>query len=209
MSAEQGKFVPPSDADVTRLVTENPLAWVVTSSGEDFYATLLPLRPVLDASGRIERLLGHCARSNPLVNALTRNPRALLLFMGPNGYISPSWMKDRTQAPTWNYATVQYVVDIELIDDDTALDEVLRDLVGAMEAGRPRAWSTREMGERYRTLARRIIPFVARIRERRAKFKLGQDERDDVYSDIVSGLEAGGFKEVREWMRRANSSRER
>lgn len=209
MSADDAKFAPPSEADVTRLVTENPLAWVVAAPGEDLFATSLPLRPVLDASGRIERLLGHCARSNPVVNALRRNPRALLLFMGPNEYISPSWMKDRTQAPTWNYATVQYVVEIELIDDDTTLDEVLRDLVGAMEAGRPRAWSTTEMGERYRALARRIIPFAARIRERRAKFKFGQDERDDTYSDIVSGLEAGGLKELREWMRRANSSRDR
>lgn len=208
MNAERGKFAPPSEAEVTRLVTENPLAWVVAGSGDDFCATLVPMRPVLDSAGKIERLLGHCGRTNPLVRALGRSPRALLLFMGPHAYVSASWMKDRTQAPTWNYPTVQYLVDIELVDEAATLDEVLADLVAAMEAGRPRAWSAAEMGERYRLLASRIIPFVARIVERRARFKLGQDERDDVYGDIVSGLEANGFEALREWMRRANPHRD-
>ncbi|MGH8287239.1 MAG: FMN-binding negative transcriptional regulator, partial [Steroidobacteraceae bacterium] len=184
MSADDAKFAPPSEVDVTRLVLENPLAWVVSFSEADFCATPLPLRPVLDARGNVERLLGHCARSNRLVEMLKRDPRALLLFIGPNGYISPSWMADRTQAPTWNYATVQYLVDIEFIDEDAELDAVMRDLVSAMEAGRLRAWSTDDMGARYRALARRIIAFKAHIRARRAKFKLGQDERDDVYADI-------------------------
>jgi transcriptional regulator len=201
------RFAPPSEAEVTRLVLEHPLAWVISMSADDYCATSLPLRPVLDSDGGVEQFLGHFARSNGHLELVRRQPRALLLFRGPHGYVSPSWFTDRTQAPTWNYASAQYVVDITLLESEGELDEVLRDLIGAMEAGRPNAWNAAEMGPRYRRLASGIVAFRARIVERRAKYKLGQDERDDVYAEILRALEANGSTELSEWMRRANPDR--
>ena len=99
------------------------------------------------------------------------------------------------------------MVDIEFFDDTDKLDGLLRELVGAMEHGRPRAWSPDEMGERYRNLSRHVIGFNARIRARRARFKLGQDERDDVYADITAALAKGDERELLDWMIRCNSGR--
>ena len=48
------------------------------------------------------------------------------------------------------------------------------------------------MGERYDRILRGIVPFRATVRAARPAFKLGQDERDDVYTDILAGLEADG-----------------
>jgi predicted FMN-binding regulatory protein PaiB len=152
-------------------------------------------------------LLGHMSRANPLVAALQARPRALAMFMGPQGYVSPSWMADRTQAPTWNYASAQFVVDVTFTGTDAELDPLMSDLVGAMESQRPRAWSAGEMGPRYRKLADRVIGFHAAVRAARVKFKLGQDERDDVYGDIVRGLAAEGRNELLEWMQRSNPGR--
>jgi len=207
MSRADDKFAPPSEAEVVRLILENPLAWIVSCGAGDFSATLLPLRAVTDAQGGLERLVGHFARSNGHVELLQRDPRAVILFLGPHGYISPSWMHDRTWAPTWNYASAQFMVDIEFFDDTDKLDGLLRELVGAMEHGRPRAWSPDEMGERYRNLSRHVIGFNARIRARRARFKLGQDERDDVYADITAALAKGDERELLDWMIRCNSGR--
>ena len=210
MSAVSHKFAPSSEAEVTRLVLEYPFAWLVTVAPEgDFAATPLPLRPAIDERGEVSALLGHFARSNPHVALLRRVPRTLVLFMGPHGYISSSWLTDRTRTPTWNYASAQYLVDIELIDDDPAVtDEIVADLIGAMEAGRPGAWTSAEMGARYARLVSGIIAFRAHIRERRVKFKLGQDERDSEYADIVRALAAaGGDLTLLEWMQRANPSR--
>jgi len=210
MSAVSQKFAPPSEADVTRLVLEYPFSWLITMAPEgEFAATPLPLRPVIDERGEVSALLGHFARSNPHVTLLRRAPRTLVLFMGPHGYISSSWLADRTRTPTWNYATAQYLVDIELIDDDpAATDEIVGDLIGAMEAKRPGAWSSEEMGSRYARLITGIIAFRAHIRERRVKFKLGQDERDSEYADIMRALAtAGGDRTLLEWMQRANPSR--
>lgn len=174
---------------------------------DDCVATAAPLRPIADSAGKLVRLEGHFARSNRHVEVLKQNPRAMILFMGPQGYVSPSWMRDRTQAPTWNYASAQYLVDIAFTNNAEKLGEHLNDLVGAMETGRPRAWSVGEMGARYELLAKRVIGFEAVIRERRVKFKLGQDERDDVFADIMSALVGGGDRELHDWMARSNSHR--
>lgn len=209
--AAAGKFAPPDEAEVARLLLGHPFAWVVTSHEDGPCATPLPLRPVLDGSGGFTELLGHFARGNPHADLVRRAPRALVLFMGPHGYVSASWFTDRTRTPTWNYAAAQFLVDIELVEDEAGTAHVLRDLVGAMEQGRLRAWSIEEMGPRYSQLARGIVAFRARIVERRVKFKLGQDERDAEYADIVGALGggAGGRSgdDLLEWMQRCNRSR--
>jgi predicted FMN-binding regulatory protein PaiB len=201
------RFAPRSPADVLRLVRENPLAWVVSRSGDGFIATPLPLRPVAGAQGNIERILGHFARSNAHVEALRQEPRAILLFLGPHGYISPSWMHDRTWGPTWNYAVAQFVVDIEFHEDPVLLEGVLRDLVGALEEGHENAWQIEELGPRYDQLSRHIVPFVAHIRAQRARFKLGQDERDAIFQDITATLRAHGDDELLRWTEEQNSWR--
>jgi transcriptional regulator len=209
-SASDSRYAPASEADVTRLVLENPLAWVVSTTADEWRATPLPLRPEgAGADEPIAALLGHFARSNPHADLVRRQSRALVLFTGVQGYISPSWLHDRTQAPTWNYATIQYAVDIQLMADDIGPHGVLGDLVGAIESGRPSAWSPAEMGARYELLAQRIIAFRAVIQERRVRFKLGQDERDDVFHDIVAALEAEGATRLSAWMKRANATRSR
>jgi transcriptional regulator len=201
------KFAPRAPADVLRLMRAHPLAWLVSGHSADPHATLLPLLPVISAEGVLAGLSGHLPRANPQFQALQREPRALVLFLGPEGYVSPSWMSDRSQAPTWNYASCQCVVNIEFHDDPGALRAHLEELVDTMEAGRERAWAVEEMGARYSSLAARIVPFVAHIRELRERYKLGQDERDDVYADITLGLADGDNAPLLEWMRYFNPGR--
>lgn len=190
-----------SEADVVALVREHPFAWVVSAAG-GFSATPLPLRPVVDAAGSLVALLGHFARSNPQVERLRAAPRAHLLFMGPNGYVSPSWLDDRTQAPTWNYACAVFDCDVSWLEGDAETEGLLRDLVDAMEQGRPQAWRVDEMGTRYRDLSRGIVGFRAQIRDRRVLFKLGQDEPGGLFSQILAGLRDDGRHALVAWMRR-------
>jgi predicted FMN-binding regulatory protein PaiB len=190
-------FQPRSEQDVQRLLHDQPFGWLISGHGETFRATALPFRPRLGPSGKLVGLWGHFARSNPQFELLKRDPRAQILILGANGYVSPSWMADRTQAPTWNYASAQFLTHVSFIEDDAGLEQVLRDLIDAMEAGRPNAWSIEDMGARYARLAQRIVAFEANIVEIRPKFKLGQDERRDVFADITRGLEAAEADELR------------
>lgn len=207
MTGTRDLFAARTENDIARLIGEQPLAWIVSGGGAaGFNATLLPLRP-MEEGGRLIGFMGHFARSNAHLTALRQDPRAIVLFLGVNGYVSPSWMADRSQAPTWNYASGQFQVDMEFFEDPAEIRAHLDDLVGAMEEGREHAWSIPEMGERYNLLASRIVGFRAHIREACAKFKLGQDERPDVLSDILKGLDANGGDVLAAWMRDFNPGR--
>jgi transcriptional regulator len=201
-----------SDADLLRLVRQQPLAWIVSGSGDTFRATLLPLIAEADAEGRIVRLAGHFSRNNDQLQLLMRDPRAVILVLGTNGYISPSWLADKSQAPTWNYVSAQFVVDMHFFDAPEAIEAHLRQLVNTMEAQAPRGpdqipWDVDQMGQRYFVRSPVIVGFKAEVREARPKFKLGQDERDDVFSDILAGLKHGPAADLRTWMQDYNSDR--
>ncbi|TRO94347.1 FMN-binding negative transcriptional regulator [Glycocaulis profundi] len=183
------KYRPGSDTALAELVEQNPFAWVV-SAGGGFSATPLPVRPRLDSQGRLVALAGHFARSNPHLERLRSDPRALFLFMGPHAYVSASWLSDRSQAPTWNYASAAFECGVELTEDPAEIDALLRDLIDSMEHGRPDAWSPEEMGERYARLSRGVVGFTAPIRAARPAFKLGQDESEGQFDEIVSALES-------------------
>ncbi|MHB8530564.1 MAG: FMN-binding negative transcriptional regulator [Caulobacteraceae bacterium] len=189
--------------EIARLILENPLAWIVSGEAAGARATPLPLRPRIAADGRIDALVGHFARSNPQVADLEREPRATILFLGPHAYISPSWLADRTQAPTWNYAAAKFSVALEWITGEAGLRALLGDLVAAVEKGRENPWRVEEMGERYDRLAGRIVGFVARVIAVEVKLKLGQDDRDDVFADASAALAREAREDVLDWMARA------
>lgn len=193
------KIFTPSDDEIKKLIRNYPLAYVCSTSDEGLIATPLPLMY------REERgapyLLGHFARANPQVRALQKNPQALVIFNGPHGYISPSWFRDRSQAPTWNYMTCHFLVEILFNDTEESARQAVDDLTLFMEDGRPNSWHSGELGERYDRLIKAVIPFRVEIKEVRSKFKLGQNERDDVFEDALEGLKKESKNQLYEEMK--------
>ena len=196
-------FAPRSPDAVDQLVAAHPLALVISANGGMPLATPLPLLLERGSDG-VMTLIGHFPRVHPHTEVLRREPRALAVFMGAHGYISPSWMADRTQAPTWNYETAQLEIDVEFDDSSAATDEALAQLVEHMEHGRPNAWSIADMGARYARLSAAVVAFRARVTTTHLKFKLGQDERSDVRADILAGLADTGEGPLLEAMIREN-----
>lgn len=196
------KFSPRSAADVADLVHSQPLAWIVSGAAGNLQTSVLPVQLECDDSGAPLRLLGHFGRNNPQWQALAQAPQATVLLLGPQGYVSPSWFADRTQAPTWNYAWARFDVEVEIRDTPEDAEALLRGLADDMEAGRPAAWSVDDMGQRYKRLSGGVVGFHARVLASQSRFKLGQDEREDVLADILRGLDVGGGRQLAAWMRR-------
>jgi transcriptional regulator len=186
------RFSARSHADLVRLIADHPLAWVVS---QDFQATPLPLIAETDVSGSIVSLLGHFARRNPQVAAFQGNPRGLILFQGPQGYISPRLVSKPDWAPTWNYTVVRFEVTVAFAPEET--DAAVRCLAGHLERDRRDPWRVEEMGSRYGQLRQHIIAFRARVHATHATFKLGQDEDAGTFEDIVAGL---GDAPLASWM---------
>ncbi len=205
MDPKPAKYAPKSDADIIDIVTRYPFAWIVSAAG-GFGATQLPIRPHIE-DGKLTGLIGHFGRNNPQIERLRATPRALLLLTGPHRYISPSWLTDRTQAPTWNYASLAFDCDIRLIEDAPGIEAILRDLIDTMEAGRDAAWSLDDMGERAARLARGVVGFHAKIIDVQAAFKLGQDEAAQEYEEILAALDREGATDLAATMRQQNPDR--
>lgn len=190
------------DADVRALVDAYPLAWVCGGSGDAIEASLLPLVGVYDDAGRLIELIGHLAKSNPLHAQLAGDPRATILFKGPDAYVSPEHAGRRDWGPTWNYAQARIGAMVQF--DDALTDLSLEVLTQAVEAGRAAPWSAAELGPRYTAMTLRIIGFRARVTALSAKFKLGQDETPETLHAILGALPDAA---TTAWMRRFNAGR--
>lgn len=171
-------FAPRRPRDIVALIDRNPLAWVVS---RDFDATLLPLLAECDAAGTLTSLLGHYPWRNPQVAAFGADGSALILFGGPQGYVSPTLVSEPAWGPTWNYAALRIVADVEFVPAET--ETALRRLSGHMEPDG--AWRVEAMGTRFHRLATKVVAFRATILSCEATFKLGQDESDEAFADIV------------------------
>jgi len=191
-----------TEVDVTDQIREYPLAWVCSRQGPAMAASLLPLLAETGADGQIHTLLGHMARRNPLFQALTDNPSVLILFSGPQAYVSPACVSDPNWGPTWNYAQVRIEASIEF--DEAGGDEALARLVADMEQSHPTGWTAANLGARYRPMERAIIAFRARVTHLQARFKLGQDEKPERLQEIVS---RHPDSQLVRWMRRFNPGR--
>lgn len=201
-SSPQGPFERFGAADVQALIAEYPLAWVCARGDGPVAASLLPLIGEFDAAGRLTTLIGHLARRNVLVPALTAAPEALILFSGPDGYVSPEIAGRRDWAPTWNYA--QLTIEARVTFTPSATGAAVLTLVEAMEAGRRAPWLPHELGERYVGMERQILGFRAEITRLSGRFKLGQDETPETARAIIEKLRDPGLAK---WMRRFNAGR--
>ena len=171
---------------IVELIGAYPLAWVLSTKSDQFMATPLPLLADTDPEGRLLRLVGHFARRNPHVAVLSKQPRVRILFMGPQGYISPSWQHNPQWAPTWNYAVLQIKADLHFRPDQN--DTALKRLVKAMEAAHDGTWSIDDMGERYARLSQGVVAFHADVLDVQHCFKMGQDEDPQTRFQLLSKL---------------------
>jgi transcriptional regulator len=77
---------------------------ISNDEGGEPFVTHLPM--VIRERGDDLAIEGHMARANPHWQYLEENPRALIVFVGPHAYVSPSLYASKENVPTWNYVSV-------------------------------------------------------------------------------------------------------
>lgn len=136
---------------------------------------------VLDAAkGRFGTIFGHISGLNDQVKAIQRGERAVVVFRGPHGYVSPGWLVtdlSRRGVPTWNFAVVHASGRLRPVDDPDTKHEMLATLIDQYERGIGgtsydfRALPKADMLAR----AKGIQPFELEIEQLEGKFKLFQE----------------------------------
>jgi transcriptional regulator len=127
------------------LLRAYPLGTLILSGDEGVTADQVPFMLYPDEGTHgLGLLRAHVARANPLWRKLATAPACLVLFHGPEAYISPSWYASKAAThkvvPTWNYAMVQARGAGRVVDDPLWLRRQLDDLTASQEGQLPRPW---------------------------------------------------------------------
>lgn len=179
------------DALVDAAIAECPLASLVSVDDQGLpFVTHLPLHLQQRASPEAPRvLLGHVARPNPHWRMLQARPRALVTFLGPHAYMSPSVYPDLARVPTWNYVAVHCEVEARLVDAPMDKDALLKHLIGDHEPAYAAQW--RALGEDYaHKMLAGIVAFELRVRTLQCKLKLNQ-HRPEAHAAMHQRYAAG------------------
>jgi len=192
-------YIPPSNAEhrievMHDFVEAHPLGALVTSSAEGLFATHLPL--VLDrAAGPHGTLEGHVARANPHHRLAAAHGEALVIFQGPDAYVSPAWYAAKAEhgrvVPTWNYVAVHAYGTLRFTDDPAFLRRHLHALTTLHEAGRPEPWAVGDApAEFVDGLQRAIVGVRIEITRLEGKWKMSQNRSHADIDGVVAALSA-------------------
>ena len=194
-------YVPPVFAEknvdtLYRLIDDHGFASLVSVTPEGVVATHVPV--MLDRTrGAQGTLVAHMARANPHGRALD-GAEVLAIFLGPHGYVSPSWYEQHPAVPTWNYAAVHAYGRARVIADAARLEAMVRQLVGQYESGRARPWSADGPPADYMTgMLRGIVGLEIEITRLEGKLKLSQNRNAVDRRNVIAALAASSSAEDR------------
>ena len=167
-----------------RIMREHPLASIVTVDADGFpVLSHIPMHWQADSlwpdGSPSEQgvLLGHCARANPQAQLLASQAQALVSFMGPQAYMSPSVYSEKQRVPTWSYLAVQAKVRTRIIDPHDDRDRLLKCLIAEHEPAYAQQW--RELPAHYTgAMLNGIVAFEMQITNLQCAVKLNQHRPD-------------------------------
>lgn len=198
------------------LMRAYPLGALIThcAEGVGFDANHIPFE-VLAASGEHGLLQGHIARANPLVQQITDGMPVLVIFQGPQGYISPNWYPSKhqthRQVPTWNYQVVHAHGRIRLRDEERFVRGQVARLTRAQEsaAAPDRPWRMTDSSPEYISqMLAAIVGIEIEILRLVGKFKLSQNKAHADVAAAAAAVAESGHAALAQQMRDAGDGSE-
>lgn len=182
-----------TDVDAMRMHIERyPLGSWVCLGNADLIANHIPFL-YEKAQRENGRLIGHVSRGNPVWRDLKEGAPSVVMFLGPQSYITPTWypgkMAHGKVVPTWNYATVHvHGVARAILDDEWKMN-MLHRLTDAQESSRPSPWKVTDAPSDYvQKLLHGIVGIEIEISRMEGRLKVSQDESIEDRYGSVEGL---------------------
>ncbi|MEH3103170.1 MAG: FMN-binding negative transcriptional regulator [Sphingomonas phyllosphaerae] len=180
--------------DVLRdAIRAHPLATLVTAGDRGIIANVIPFSLEVTAQGDLLR--AHLARANEQVAELLGGAAALVMFHGPQAYVSPTWYASKRVhgkvVPTWNYVIVQARGSARVIDDPAWLLQQITALTTAAENEQPEPWTVADAPDDFiRAQLKGIVGLEIAVECLEGKWKVSQNRSREDRKGVADGLRA-------------------
>ena len=173
------------------LMRAHPLATVITSGSGGLMANLIPFS--LHDGGEYGTLRAHLARGNRQLDELREGAETLLVFQGPECYVTPSWYASKAEhgkvVPTWNFTMVQARGRPRVIDDAGWLLEQAGQLTANHENGRKNPWKVADAPDDFiAAQLKGIVGIEIPILALEGKWKTSQNRLPADRQGVIDGL---------------------
>jgi transcriptional regulator len=171
---------------------QSELATLVTTTARGLVATHLPL--LLDETkGEYGTLTGHVSRANLQWRETDTAAEALIIFLGLDTYVSPSWYAAKQESgrvvPTWNYTAIHAYGRLTFFEDTERLRTVVTELTKRHEASFPSPWQVTDAPAVYiDSQLKAIVGFDLQILRLEGKQKFNQNRSVEDRTGVIQGL---------------------
>jgi transcriptional regulator len=170
-------------------IRAHPFATLITQGANGVTADHLPFL-LHSLASKLGTLQAHLARANPAWQAVGD---VLVIFHGPQAYVSPSWYPTKREhgkvVPTWNYQVVHARGQLRLIDDPDWKRALIDRLTRQHESDFPEPWQVADAPPEY---IERMLPAIVGIEIEitglEGKFKLSQNQPEVNRAGVIAGL---------------------
>ncbi len=173
------------------LITAHPLATLITTGNNGLMANLIPF--TLHGGGEHGILRAHLARGNKQLDALREGAETLLVFHGPECYVTPSWYPSKAEhgkvVPTWNFAMVQIRGKPQVFDDATWVRAQIDEMTNNLESKREHPWKVSDAPEDFiAAQLKAIVGIEVPILSIEGKWKVSQNRQPADRQGVIDGL---------------------
>lgn len=159
-----------------KFIEDYPLGLLVT---DDFEANLIPMTVSSD-SGCLY-LKCHVARANTQLKSLKRSNNVLIVFRGPEGYVTPNVYETKKEhgraVPTWNYSMVQARAKASIVDDKKWILDQINNLTEKMEIKEDKPWKVSDAPKEFtEKLLDAVVGIKMEIERLEGVFKASQNQ---------------------------------
>ena len=153
-----------------------------------------PVPFVLDPSASpYGTLKTHLSRANTQWQDFDASQEALVVFQGPETYITPSWYAAKREhgkvVPTWNYAIVQAYGRMRVIDDPDWLLRQITAMTDVHEVAQPRPWAVSDAPAAFvAAQLKGIVGIEIEITRIEGKWKVSQNRSEADREGVAAGL---------------------
>lgn len=184
----------------------HPLGQLISAGSAGLQANPVPFVLHVD-EGEYGVLRTHLARPNAQWRDFSDGCDVLVIFQGPQSYVTPSWYASKKEhgkvVPTWNYVTVQVRGRAVAVQDGAWLVRHVSQMSDQQEQPLEHPWAVSDAPEPFiAALTRGIVGVEIAITEITGKVKMSQNRAEADRHGVVEGLAARGAATVSDLVRR-------